>query len=208
MADNQERLPKTANEIRASRQSAQHADRMELDRRFAQKEGLLGQKLRDAYGERRDTLRDALRAAEQRLSNDTGLRGLMWRVTGRAAEDRHACEAMRKELADIDQRESEERSRLDAEKTRDLAALQAKHEEQRRRDEQGIAERAEKAPAGRAAFGRTAPAHSPAREQSERAGEELAREDNSRKPKGKRAQFAKNKTDLVKQRDRGHDDGR
>ena len=204
MDERGDRLPKTANEIRAARQSMQIDDRIRLERRQSVRGARVEGEIEAAYGDQDREWTSDLKEIEQRLSRDQGLRGFVRKLTGASARDREDAEALRKTLAAGKQRDDQMRAALDAKNRKELEELEARQDAERQRDERAIAERAEKAPPLETQFVRAAArpgisAHD---------GREDAKQDKSMISKEKLKEFAKNRRRLIKERDKEHERGR
>lgn len=122
-----------ANTSRAHLQTARHAAEGEQGRSQTEQRRELEQRQQGFYGPRLDALHREAAAIKARQQQVGGLRGLAYRITGRAARDKVQAEQVQAGIADIGQRKIEQREALNArqrEATAKLAGRYARHDRQ------------------------------------------------------------------------------
>jgi hypothetical protein len=87
----------------------------------------LGRQQESAYGQQLQTLNAEAAAITARQRQGRGLRGLAYRITGRAERDRQRADEVRAGIANIEQRKAEQHQALNAEQQADRAALAARY---------------------------------------------------------------------------------
>ena len=127
-----------ANAKRASQQSYFLDRRGELLTRHAAQRDRLSEDLQREYGAGLKEARQTLSEIEERMQR-RGVRGLLYRLTGRAAEDQAAAEASRATLANIEWRVNEREGALATRQRSELEAFQRNREHDEQRLESRIA---------------------------------------------------------------------
>lgn len=161
-----------ANARRAERQNDRLEAAGQMDRRHEMARQALTDELEAFYGPGRDKAQAALSGAQARLERG----GMLYRLSGRAQDDRQTVEAAKQMLQDIAQRSKEREGRLEAAQAREREVREVREQAQDRQLEQGI----ERARARREAEGwrRQEP-------QARQAGQERANDNSGSRDRGR-----------------------
>lgn len=117
--------------------AAQDLARLDLDQKHDRQKGNLERQLSEANGTAKATIRAEVQAIDKRLEAK-GMRRVLRDVFGRSRTDRTAREQLSASLADIHQRETEQRQALEAHQRADRVREEARQATNRKRLEKGI----------------------------------------------------------------------
>jgi len=123
-----------ANARRAERQNDRLEATGQMDRRHEMARQALRDELEAFYGSSRNLAQAALSGAQARLKRG----GMLYRLSGRAQDDRQAVETAKQMLQDIAQRSKEREGRLEAAQAREREVREVREQAQDRQLEQGI----------------------------------------------------------------------
>lgn len=125
---------------RANFQTARHTAEGEQGRSQTEQRRELEQRQQGFYAPQLDALHSEAAAIKARQQQVGGLRGLAYRVTGRAARDKVQAEQVQAGIADIGQRKIEQQEALDARQREATAKLAGRYARYDRQLEQRIKE--------------------------------------------------------------------
>jgi hypothetical protein len=137
----QARFEAWANARRADHQDARHIAEGEQGRGHDRQRLKLELQQDSVYGRQLKTLNAEAAAITARQRQGKGLRGLAYRVTGRAGRDRDRAAGIQASIGSIEQRKAEQAQALNAEQQADRAELAARYAERASKLEQRIEQR-------------------------------------------------------------------